>query len=350
MLTEPAAIARVRKFPCPQCGADIVWQPRVARLRCDYCGFERAVEASDDPIVRERPLAEELARRRDLGWGMERKSYRCTSCGAVQTLEPGVAAAACAFCGIPAVVEAPANRDLVRPAGVLPFTIARNQALERFRGWLGGLWFRPNNLKALATLDAVQGVYVPFWIFDAATVSRWRAEAGTRRGSGKNARVDWRPVAGTLEHVFDDLPVAASRGLDERLARELEPFPTDALALYDPSYLAGFLAEEYALDLPDAFVHAKSRMEETLFAACRAEVPGDLCRNLRVETSWSALATKSALLPIWISAYRYGNKSFAYVVNGATGKAAGTAPWSWLKIGLALVAALIVVAFLAVKG
>jgi len=332
----PAA-AKVRKYACPQCGADIVWHPGAAKLRCDYCGFLREVAPSDDEAVRELPLAEELARPRDLGWGIARKRYRCDACGAVETLAAGVAASACAFCGTPSVVEAPPRDDLVRPAGVLPFRVDRRQALERFRAWLGSLWFRPGDLRQRAELHGIQGVYVPFWTFDAATVSRWRAEAGTRRGVGKHARVEWRPVAGVLEHFFDDLPVPASTGLDAADARALEPFPTAELVAYDPAYLAGFVAEEYQKPLDAAWREAKQRMDGTLRAACRAEVPGDLCRNLRVETTWSALAVKSGLLPVWIAAYR---------VNGATGEAAGNAPWSWWKIAAALAAAIALLSLL----
>jgi DNA-directed RNA polymerase subunit RPC12/RpoP len=339
--------ATVERFPCPQCGADLVWSPGAATLRCEHCGFARAVGASADAVVRERSLEEELARPRDLGWGMERKSYRCERCGAVETLEPGIAAAACAFCGTPAVVEAPARADLVRPAGVLPFRIERHAAFERFRAWLRSLWFRPNDLARSATLESMVGVYVPFWTFDAATSSRWRAEAGFRRGSGNARRVEWRWVEGTLERAFDDLPVPASRGLDPDLARALEPFPTAQLEPYDPSYLSGFLAEEYALDLRSAWREAQERMEQALRAACREEVPGDDCRNLTVETRWSALAVKSGLLPVWIAAYRYGAGSHAYLVNGATGAAAGTAPWSWWKIGAAVAAAALVLLWLA---
>ena len=339
----PAPAARTRKFPCPRCGAGIVWSPGASKLVCEYCGYERAVAVGADAAVRERPLEEELARPRDLGWGRERKSVRCPKCGAVTSFDPGVAAGACAFCGSPAVVEAPARDDIVRPAGVVPFEVALHDAQVRFRAWLRSLWFRPNDLGKRAELGALRGVYVPFWTFDAATLSRWRAESGTRHGSGKNSYVSWTPVSGTLEHAFDDLPVPGSTGLDLATSERLEPFPTATMVPYDPSYLAGFAAEEYGRALGDAWQLARSRMEETLRAACRAEVPGELCRNLEVETSWSALGTKSGLLPIWIAAYTYGGESFRYVVNGATGRATGSAPWSWWKIGLALLILLLLV-------
>ncbi len=360
--TSPAAVAaELRKFPCPQCGAEVNWDPRRARLRCGYCGFERAValpaapassapEATDAarfavPAIAEQDLESGLARPADLGWGAERKAVRCTKCGAVETFEPGVAARNCAFCGTAAVVAAPPDPDLVRPAGVLPFAVERNEALQRFRGWLASLWFRPNDLGRRAALTGIQGVYVPVWTFDADSRSRWSADSGTRHGAGKNARVTWRPVSGVLEHRFDDLPVPASRGLDAATARALEPFPTDRLARYDPGYLAGFFAEEYAVGLAEAHATARARMDDTLRRACRAEVPGDECRNLRVETVYADWQYKSGLVPVWIAAYEYAGRSFRYVVNGVTAKATGTAPWSWVKIAAAILAALVVLGF-----
>lgn len=355
--TDPGA-ARAHQFPCPRCGADLVWSPARARLRCDYCGFEQAREHEVIPdippapagIVEELPLADRLARVADLGWGAERKSVRCTRCGAVESFAPNVAARACAFCGSPAVVAAPADRETVRPDGVLPFRVEKRDAIGRFRSWLGSLWFRPNALRHRAALTEIQGIYLPFWTFDADSRSLWSAEAGYRRGSGKNARIEWRPVSGTLDHRFDDLPLPASRGIDAATAREIEPFPTRELSPYDPGYLSGFLAEEFAVGLAEAHAAAKERMDATLRQACRREVPGQECRNLRVATTYSNWTTKSGLLPIWIAAYEFHGQSFRYIVNGVTGKATGTAPWSAVKIVLAVLAIAALAALVLSRG
>lgn len=361
-MSDPGAIsAAIRKFPCTACGADVVWKPGAAALVCPYCGTRQEVEPAGEP-VRERSLAEGLARPRDTGWGIERKSVRCTRCGATETLDPAVAATSCAFCGTPTVVEAPANPDLVRPEGLLPFAIDFHAAVARFRDWIGRLWFRPGDLKEKSSVATLRGVYVPFWTFDADTRSHWSADAGfnyqvqvqvTRGGRSvteTQTRTRWEHRSGTLDKRFDDLPVPASRGLDPTATHGIEPFPTDRLVPYDPRYLSGFLAEEYGVDLPEAERAARERMTEEIRAACGAAVPGDTYRNLQVETSWSELAYKGALLPIWIAAYQYGGKTYRFLVNGVTGQVDGDAPWSWAKIAAAVAAAVLLILLLSRLG
>ena len=339
MTAEAATQAKVRKFPCEGCGADLRWEPGATALKCEYCGFSKTVSASAES-VREKNVDAALRAPRDLGWGAERKVIACKRCGAHTTLDPHVSASSCAFCGTTAVVESPADPNVVRPEGLLPFRITRDSALKSFRSWLHGLWLRPNDLKSSSRVSSMQGAYIPFWTFDAATDSRWTAEAGhyyyvqVRRGGKTQTerRVRWESASGRLQLFFDDVLVPASRGVDDALCDAIEPFPTAELTPYSPEYLSGFLAEENAVDLPEALDTAKGKMRVALRAACAREVPGDTHRNLEVSTTFSALAYKNALLPIWIAAYDYKGTPYRFLVNGVTGKCNGTAPWSWIKV------------------
>ena len=355
MSAEPVAAtsAKARKFPCEGCGADLRWDPGVTALKCPYCGFEKSIAAPAGPI-QERPVDVALRAPRDLGWGAERKVIVCKRCAAHTTLDPHVAASSCAFCGTTAVVEAPANAQVVRPEGLLPFRVTRESALQSFRNWLHKLWLRPNDLKRASRVDKLQGAYIPFWTFDAATQSWWTAEAGyyyyvdVRVQEGgktvtkRERRVRWEPASGTLQKFFDDVPVPASRGIDSSLTRGIEPYPTAELTPYEPSYLSGFLAEENAIDLPEALETAKGRMRDEIRSACASEVPGDTHRNLNVESVFSGIAYKNALLPVWVAAYDYHGKPYRFLVNGVTGKCTGTAPWSWVKITLLVITILTV--------
>jgi predicted RNA-binding Zn-ribbon protein involved in translation (DUF1610 family) len=362
MTAEAVTEAKVRKFPCEGCGADLRWEPGVTALQCPYCGFQKSIEPSAERI-REKAVDAALRAPRNLGWGAERKVIACKRCGAHTTLDPLVSASSCAFCGTTAVVEAPPNASVVRPEGLLPFRITRESALQSFRKWLHTLWLRPNDLKSASRINSMQGAYIPFWTFDAATDSWWTAEAGYyyqvpvqvvengRTVTRMETRIRWEPAFGTLQRFFDDVPVPASRGVDQALTQKLEPFPTADLTPYDPSYLSGFLAEENAVDLPEALETAKERMRDEIRAACAREVPGDTQRNLAVQTTFDALAYKNALLPIWIAAYEYRSQPYRFLVNGVTGQCTGTAPWSWIKVTLLILAiATIVIVLLVLFG
>jgi hypothetical protein len=363
MTAEATTQAKVRKFPCESCGADLRWDPGVTALQCGYCGFKKDVAKSAERID-EKPVDVALRAPRDLGWGAERKVIACKRCGAHTTLDPHVSASACAFCGTTAVVEAPPNASVVRPEGLLPFRITRDTALQSFRTWLSGLWLRPNDLKSASRMDKMQGAYIPFWTFDAATDSWWTAEAGYyyyvtvqvqvngKTENRQEQRIRWEPAAGFKQMFFDDVPVPASRGVEQSLTRKLEPFPTSDLTPYEPSYLSGFLAEENAVDLPEALETAKERMRDEIRSACASDVPGDTHRNLMVQTKFDALAYKNALLPIWISAYDYHGQPYRFLVNGVTGQCTGTAPWSWIKVTLLIltIATIVMVLLYAFSG
>jgi Zn finger protein HypA/HybF involved in hydrogenase expression len=360
---SPVAIqAKARKFPCPSCGASVEWSPGSSSLKCPFCGAQRVIPTTPQQ-VREQPIDATVGEPAELGWGAERKAVKCTRCGATTTFEPNVAAGSCAFCGAPTVVEAPPDAKMVRPAGLLPFRIVRDAAVNAFRKWLGGLWFRPGHLREQASLTSLKGVYVPFWTFDAATHSVWTAEAGYtytvtvqalengRTVDRQEQRVRWEPAEGVLEKLFDDLPVPGSRGIEPRLSQQLEPFPTHELVAYEPAYLAGFLAEEYAVGRDEALGEAKQRMASEIRSECVRHIPGDTYRNLEVDTRYSGVAYKNALLPLWIAAYQYRDKAYRYLVNGVTGKAAGTAPFSWIKVSLVVAAAILVMLLIALaKG
>lgn len=353
-MTAEAIDSKVRKFPCESCGADLRWEPGVTALKCPYCGFAKQIAQSGE-AVRERSVDAALRAPRNLGWGAERKVIVCKRCGAHTTLDPLVSASSCAFCGTSAVVEAPPGANVVRPEGLLPFRVSRDTALQSFRKWMNGLWLRPNDLKSSSRMTAMQGAYIPFWTFDAATNSWWTAEAGyfyyVEVGSGQNRRqeqrIRWEPASGSLELFFDDVPVPASRGLDASLCRGIEPYPTSDLTPYEPSYLSGFLAEENAIDLPEALETAKARMRDRIRSACAGQVPGDTQRNLQVQTQFSALAYKNALLPVWVAAYDYKGTPYRFLVNGVTGRVSGTAPWSWVKITLLVLTVLTIVLIVA---
>jgi hypothetical protein len=103
------------------------------------------------------------------------------------------------------------------------------------------------------------------------------------------------------------------------------------------------VVERYQIDLVAAANKAREQMEQEMYRLCSAEVPGDTQRNLEVDDDYSGQTFKHVLVPIWLLTYNYGARNFQVVVNGYTGTIAGQYPKSWVKIGLAVLAGLVVV-------
>ena len=246
-------------------------------------------------------------------------------------------------------MEQEGNRQLLRPESLVPFQVEEAVASGKFSAWLKSLWFRPNDLSSRARTDALAGVYVPDWTFDASVATDWTAQSGTyyyvtqrytdSQGKRKTRRVRktrWRWTSGRRSDSFDDVLVCASRGLPEKLADKLCSFDTGHLVPYRPDFLAGWRAEEYGVELNKGWGRAVESMEARQRRRCASDVPGDTQRFLKVQNRFSDETFKHVLLPIWISSYRYKEKVYRFLVNGQTGEVVGEAPWSWIKIMLAV--------------
>jgi predicted RNA-binding Zn-ribbon protein involved in translation (DUF1610 family) len=354
----------VRKFPCKSCGAGLNFSPGQSVLQCPYCGHREEIPQTAQQIQEYDLEAALNSIPHTEGWGTERRALHCENCGATTTFAEGQVAGDCAFCGSSKVVQAQSATNLIRPESLIPFRIAKDQAVQMFRTWISKLWFRPNDLKHAGQLAKISGGYLPFWTYDAYTASSWTAEAGYHyyetehyRDSNGNMqtrqvqRTRWEWASGYRHDFFDDELVCASTGLPPNLISGICPYDLTQLSPYDPAYLSGFTAEEYQVDLGGGWNQAKSSIERKIYSLCGGDVPGDTHRNLQVNTAWSQLTFKHLLLPVWVAAYIYQNKSWRFLVNGQTGKASGEAPLSWWKIiGLVLLIVAIVVVIAMMKA
>ena len=93
-------------------------------------------------------------------------------------------------------------------------------------------------------------------------------------------------------------------------------------------------------------------MEPTIHRLICRDIGGDHQRVDSQRTRYSAVTFKPLLLPVWVAAYRYREKTYQIVVNGRTGRVAGDRPWSGWKIAgqvALLVAVFAVIAYLVVR-
>ena len=284
----------------------------------------------------------------------ETRIATCPNCGAQVEFDPAVHATECPFCATPVVADTGAHRQ-IKPKGLLPFGFEERDAHKAMTDWLGRLWFAPNGLQDYARKGRrMTGIYVPYWTFDADTRSAYRGERGdvyyvtrtvTRDGKQvqvQEQRVRWSPRSGQVARFFDDVLVLASTSLPKVYTDALEPWDLAALEPYRPEYLAGYRAEGYTVELQDGYDQARSWMDAVILRDVKFDIGGDRQRVHDIQTSVKDVTFKHILLPVWMAAYKYRGKTYRFVVNGRTGKVQGERPWSAWKIALAVIAGMIV--------
>lgn len=345
-------------FPCVSCGAQLAYQPGTTELVCGACGTAQPVPVANGRIDEhdlDRALAQ--APRVDPTTLREGGSeVQCEGCGAIAMVEN--AADRCAFCDAPVVVLTE-HEALIPPESVLPFGIEKKEAAERFKAWLSGLWFAPNDLVQRARQEAIDGVYLPYWTFDARSDAAYQGERGddyyeteTRtnaEGEEVEHRVrktNWTSVSGRVDRHFDDVLVCATTSLPRSLTERLEPWDLDALAPFTPAFLAGFTAERYSLSLEDGWGTAQERMRDQLRRDVEADIGGDRQRIGSMQVRHADTTFKHTLLPLWISAYRYQDEVYRVIVNARTGAVSGDRPYSRTKIAIAVFLVLLVAFFI----
>jgi DNA-directed RNA polymerase subunit RPC12/RpoP len=353
-------------YKCEACGAELRFAPGQTSLVCEHCGHVQAIPGAGNrapETIAELDYRSAIANALPAAALETVKNVTCPSCGASFTLPPDVHAAECPFCATPVVSDTGDSRRF-KPQGVVPFALSEAQARQAMTNWLGRLWFAPSGLQDYARKGrALTGIYVPYWTFDADTVSRYQGERGevwyetrtvTVNVNGRMEQreeqiphINWYPAAGVVQRRFDDVLVMASKSLPQRYIDALEPWTLSELRDYSPDYLAGFQAEGYTVGLEAGHGAARAAMDGVIQMDVRRDIGGDQQRIHSIDTQASGETFKHILLPVWMAAYKYGGRSYRFVVNGQTGRVQGERPWSAWKIAGAVVLALIAAGALA---
>lgn len=354
------------RWPCEKCGADLRFSPGDRALKCDHCGhvqpLPEAPEARKSPLP-ELDLSDALSRGPAPTNTEEVRISPCPSCGALVEFQGATHATECPFCATPVAIGTGTQR-LIKPQALIPFVIDERTGREAMVAWLGNLWFAPGGLLEYARKGrALSGLYVPYWTFDAVTRSRYSGARGeyyyetrtvTINVNGRNEQrqervrhTRWHSAAGWVSRRFDDILVLASNSLPRRYTDGLAPWDLGALQPFRADYLAGFTAEGYTVGLADGHAIARQIMAAQIERDVRRDIGGDEQRVNRIDTDHSAETFKHILLPIWVAAYKYNDRTFRFIVNGQTGKVQGERPYSAWKIAFAVILAALVIGGLA---
>lgn len=356
---------QVTNYQCPACTGPLHYSAKSGKLECDYCGssFDVAdIEAlyahkeaeaaaakqpadakADAAAAAKAEAAQAAAQSGDAGdwdtsglsrdWGAEAgtlRAYSCPSCGAELICDESTAATSCPYCGNPTVVPGQFSGAL-RPDFILPFRLTKDDAVQALRAHYKGKPFLPKSFTSANHIEQIQGVYVPFWLFDggAEGSASYRASNTTVHRSGDyeiTSTMHYNVLrAGSL--AFEKIPVDASGKMPDDHMDSIEPFDYAQLQPFSTAYLPGYLADKYDVSVDDSRDRADARCRETLAQALRDTVTGyGTCIPEHEDISLRRGKVHYALLPVWMLSTKWNGQDFLFAMNGQTGKLVGDLP------------------------
>lgn len=353
---------QVTNYQCPACTGPLHYSAKSGKLECDYCGSsfdvaeiealyarkeaeaaaaKQAADAKAEAAQAAKAEAAEAAAASggwdtsDLSrdWGAEAdglRVYSCPSCGAELICDQSTAATACPYCGNPAIVPGQFSGAL-RPDYILPFRLSKDDAVQALRAHYKGKPFLPRSFTSVNHIEQIQGVYVPFWLFDggAEGAASYRASNTNVYETGDYEITETRHYhvvrAGSL--AFEKIPVDASSKMPDDHMDSIEPFDYAQLRPFSTAYLPGYLADKYDVTIDDSRDRADTRCRETLAQALRGTVTGyGACVTEREDIALRRGKVHYALLPVWMLSTKWRGQDFLFAMNGQTGKLVGDLP------------------------
>lgn len=347
---------QTRTYPCANCGDSLVFDPSTGGLRSPGCGSTFPVMLDRDKRIVTHPLGPTMTAlyaqaRSTAAPQVVDHEVVCQNCGGHTLFSGTLTAVRCPYCNTPIqrndIQVAPARLPI---DGIMPLQISDAQARSNIEAWVNSRWFAPREFKKYRVLGSFTSVYLSYYSYDAEVFTDYsgsRGERRTRRDRDGNVETytDWYPTRGRVHDSIRQLTETANTGLDDARVRALEPWPAERAVPYTPEFVAGHLARTYDGDAAQVFeAQARPRINRIVENTVRRDIGGDEQRIHRMNPVFQSIDFVYLLMPVWLLTVTFANRPFQVFVNGVTGEVQGQRPWSAIKITVAVLLGLLVVA------
>lgn len=342
-------------YTCPNCGGPLDFAPGAQKVVCPYCDTEFETKTIEDLFAKKQEQAIEAEKSKEKTWDTKTagsawseeeaammKVVTCSSCGAEIVCDENTMATECCYCGNPTMI--PARFDgMLKPDSIIPFKKTKEEAVAALKDFYKGKYLLPSAFTKNNRVEAIQPMYVPFWLFDADV----RASAAFRAESDHVINTPDETItetsiyrcerSGTMR--FQKIPVDGSTKMDDTYMESIEPFHYADLVPFSSAYFTGCLADKYDVDAKASEPRASARIEESAVGVLESTVTGYTrthAEDRMVEKEGNNVSY--AMVPVWILTTRYKGVPYTFMMNGQTGKIVGSLPYdnakSFLYMGI----------------
>lgn len=300
-------------FKCKNCGGNTVYSPERGQMYCPHCESTDSEEKIEDNSL-----------------------AQCVNCGAPLQLSEYTSACRCEHCGMYLIFDERISAPY-EPRMLLPFHVGREMAVKQLEKEFSNRLFAPADFMSAKSLEKMEGIYVPFWLYDydidydfageGTRVRTWRS------GDTEYTETSYYEVVRKMDADFERVPVDASYVMADGIMDLMEPYDYQELADFAPKYMSGFVSERYNQQADELAVRAESKIKDASENLMQGSLSGYTSirpyhRNLNLHKKNDCYA----LMPVWQYVYRYRDQTYLYHVNGQTGKVVGTTPVSKEKV------------------
>lgn len=315
---------------CHNCTGELVFKPQTGMLVCQRCNSTFAVnEDIKRPVIRQYTPTYVPEVNKDL-----KTDYICTACGAKIVTGKEGEVKRCSSCGNTALKKEESPTYI--PDGIIPFSISKQQAGEIFRKWVGSRKFAPSDLKQMARLDKLSGLYTPVWNFSFVSSLRYSCTGIKKRidsnGDEEIREIDVRKNKDT-KHA--DVLLSASSKISNVFIEGMGDYDFSKTRPYSTDYLLGFVGLETDKDIHASYNDVTEEISRKNLSKTKKNLDDeyDEVQGLMCQTRFRDVTFNYLYVPVFANHYTYKGKQYHCYINGQTGKASGNAPKSIAKIG-----------------
>lgn len=332
----------------------MAWNPAAQSMGCASCGGTVAVADHGAPVVLHQIDVAAIppgSPGRDV-------EVTCAGCGATIPAPADVIAGLCSYCRAPFVVTSGHGADPL-PDGVVAATIDIHKAEEAVGTWVASRRFAPRHFKSEAQRPRITLGYHPLFAFntltsttyngqrgDNYTVTVWVTVPNPNGGSHQEARAEtrirWSQASGTVAGEFQGVAVAAENAPEGETGSG--DWDLNSAHSYRDDYMVGAVAHAATAPVSEGWEEAKASIAPAIEQLICEDIGGDHQRIDQAFTNYSSSSYCYLLVPSWSGDYEWKGTTYAIEVNAETGTASGTRPYSAVKIALAIIAGVLVVA------
>ena len=226
----------VKTYKCPCCGAGLVFDAQNQNLHCESCGNDFTIDTLEQLDAADNSASEAGS---EYNWekytprsftntgGLDLTQFRCPSCSAEIIGDQNMGASVCPYCGNPTIVKEQFEGTL-QPDYIIPFKVDKKSAFAKFEEAYSRLPFLPDEFKNKNKINEMNGVYIPYFMFDC-NCGADITYSGQTTSTWSDSKYDYVKTnyfrlyrQGNVG--FKNVPADASKKADDAYTESVEPF------------------------------------------------------------------------------------------------------------------------------